>query len=60
MEKIRLFGARQHSRGFRGNAAIEYGLVLAALSLVVVVAADTLGLGISDFFNRIAVIIGGA
>jgi pilus assembly protein Flp/PilA len=38
----------------RGATAVEYGLIVAVIALVMVVGAGLLGTSISDLFGRIA------
>ena len=49
---------RTFLRDEAGATAIEYGLMLALLSLVILTAATTLGGGLTSNFNRIATKIG--
>ena len=47
---IRRFG-RQNS----GAAAVEYGLLVAVISISVIGASETMGISLTDLFDQIAV-----
>jgi Flp pilus assembly pilin Flp len=54
-----VLGIARRCQRYRGNALIEYGLIVASLSLVVVAAAESLGVSVAGFFSRIAAVIAG-
>ena len=49
--------ARQLHRGERGATAVEYGLMVFLIALVIIVAVTTLGTNLSSLFSSAAVAI---
>lgn len=57
-----LFAAKIHAHitNDRGATAVEYGLLVALIALVIIAAVTTLGQNLSTLFSNIASTIGGA
>lgn len=47
------------AKGKRGQGMVEYGLILAAVALVVIVAMSPIGISVANIFNNLAQSIGG-
>lgn len=45
---------RDFARDERGNVAIEYGLILALVSIGIIAATTQMGQSVSGFFQRLA------
>lgn len=41
-------------RGDRGATAVEYGLMVALIAVIIIVAVSTLGINLSTTFNNVA------
>ncbi|MGZ4556355.1 MAG: Flp family type IVb pilin [Mycobacteriaceae bacterium] len=48
------FVARFTSRDERGATAVEYGLMVALIAIVIIVAVSTLGTNLSGLFTTVA------
>ena len=46
-------------RNERGQGMVEYGLILAAVALIVLVALTPVGTSVANIFNNLAQLIGG-
>lgn len=44
----------QRRRGERGATAVEYGLMVALIAIVIIVAVTTLGTNLSNIFSSVA------
>ena len=52
LETLALF-ARERMREEKGATAVEYGLMVGLIAVVIIVAVTTLGTDLRDLFNRI-------
>jgi len=52
--------ARPLLRGDHGATAVEYGLMVALIAVVIITAVTLLGNNLSTLFNNVATAIGGA
>ena len=52
LEPLALF-ARERMREEKGATAVEYGLMVGLIAVVIIVAVTTLGTDLRDLFNRI-------
>ncbi len=51
----RLAAKLQTSRSDKGATAVEYGLMVALIAIVIIVAVALLGTNLSTLFNKVAV-----
>jgi pilus assembly protein Flp/PilA len=56
---IGLFTRFQELRNERGASAVEYGLLVALIAVVIILAVTALGLNLEDIFDEVADAIGG-
>jgi pilus assembly protein Flp/PilA len=52
--------ARPLLRDDRGATAVEYGLMVALIAVVIIAAVTLLGTNLSTLFNNVATAVGGA
>ena len=52
--------ALRDDRSERGATAVEYGLMVALIAIVIIAAVTTLGTGLADKFQQVSDAVGGA